>query len=128
MKSRWKSKKPLSLEPDVTGPPDEGVAIATQHGGLSVSPIAPDAIAPDAQTLGELPTGARLILRCRKDWRDATVSVVTPLAVTLSVNAPSGRTYRVRRPADALLSFESALPILGEGSWRAGFARYDARW
>jgi hypothetical protein len=105
------------------------VAIATQHGGPSVSSLAPDVVAPDAlRTLGALPTGARLILRCRKDWRDATVSVITPEAVTLSVNAPSGRTYRVRRAPDALLSFESALPILGEGSWRAGFARYDARW
>jgi hypothetical protein len=122
LKSRWKFK-PLSFEPDVTRPPDEGVAIATLHGGLPVSLDAPTPL-----TLGTLPTGARLILRCRKDWRDATVSVITPEAVTLTVNAPSGRTYRVRRPADALLSIESSLPVLGEGCWRAGFARYDARW
>ncbi|HEY0404396.1 MAG TPA: hypothetical protein VGC89_01630 [Pyrinomonadaceae bacterium] len=114
----------MSFEPDARRPPDEGVACATLNGGLSVSLAAPAM----PQTLGALPTGARLILRCRKDWRDATISAVNAEAVTLSVNAPSGRTYRVRRPPDAVLSFESAFPVLGEGSWRAGFARYDARW
>lgn len=99
------------------------MALAITPGGLPVSHAN-----ELAYTLGTLPTGARLILRCRKDWRDATVSVVTPEAVTLLVNAPSGRTYRVRRPPDAALSFEGTLPILGEGTWRAGFAKYDARW
>lgn len=80
------------------------------------------------QTLARLPIGAHLILRCRKDWRDATVVAVTTEAVTLSVGAPRGRTYRVRRPPDASLSFEGGIPVLGEGSWRAGFARYDMRW
>ncbi len=79
-------------------------------------------------TLASLPVGARLILRCRKDWRDATVSAVTTEAVTLTVNSPSGRTYRVRRPPGAILSSQETLPVLGEGCWRAGFARYDARW
>ncbi|MGH9903560.1 MAG: hypothetical protein ACRD68_17275 [Pyrinomonadaceae bacterium] len=79
-------------------------------------------------TLAALPLGARLVLRCRKDWRGATVVAVGLDRVTLSVGAPTGRTYRVRRPPDSLLSLDGAVPVLGEGSWRAGFARYDARW
>ena len=84
--------------------------------------------AEDPVTLATLPIGARLILRCRIDWRDATVVRVACDGVTLSVGSPSGRTYRVRRPLDAQLSFDGLIPVLGEGSWRAGLARYDARW
>ena len=79
-------------------------------------------------TLAALPVGARLILRCRADWRDATVVAVTLDSVTLSVGSPKGRTYRVRRPPDSPLSLDGPIPVLGEGSWRAGFARYDPRW
>jgi hypothetical protein len=81
-----------------------------------------------ACTLAQLPLGARLILRCRKDWRLATVAMIALDAITLSVCSPSGHTYRVRRPHNAALTFDGALPVLGAGSWRAGLARYDARW
>jgi hypothetical protein len=99
------------------------VALATPPDGLLVSNTDENRL-----TLASLPVGAHLILRCRKDWRDATVVAVTLEAVTLSVGSPSGHTYRVRRPPDALLSLEGEIPVLGEGSWRAGFARYDKRW
>lgn len=81
-------------------------------------------------TLGALPLGARLILRCRKDWRAAAVCAFEPDAarVVLSVASPSGHTYRLRRPADSPLSLDGPLPVLGEGTWRAAFARYDLRW
>jgi hypothetical protein len=79
-------------------------------------------------TLAALPVGARLVLRCRKDWRDATVSAVALDCVILSVGSPSGRTYRVRRPPDSLLSHDGPIPVLGEGAWRVGRARYDSRW
>lgn len=92
-------------------------------GDLSASPPTENSL-----TLAALPVGARLILRCRKDWRDATVSAVAPDCVVLSVGSPTGRTYRVRRPADSPLSLDGSIPILGQGHWRAGFARYDARW
>lgn len=82
----------------------------------------------EPRSLGSLPVGARLILRCRKDWRDATVIAVTEETVTLSVTSPKGRTYRLRRPPDAPLFFDGAIPILGEGHWRTGLARYDTRW
>jgi len=102
----------------------ETASAALANGDLSSSPTDENSL-----TLGLLPTGARLILRCRKDWRDATVvSLVEPERVVLSVASPSGHTYRVRRPADSPLTLEGSIPILGEGSWRAGLARYDVRW
>jgi len=80
--------------------------------------------------LGALPVGARLILRCRKDWRAAAVAAFEPdrARVVLSVASPTGHTYRVRRPADSLLTPDGPLPVLGGGVWRACFARYDLRW
>ena len=86
--------------------------------------------APSTATLGSLPVGARLILRCRADWRAATVASYEPdtARVVLNVASPNGHTYRVRRPADATLTHDGHLPILGEGQWRAGLARYDVRW
>ena len=118
-----------------TGPPERGTT-NVPPGGLSTSLVL-DSLNTDAQTttglpvlltLADLPTGARLILRCRKDWRTATVSAVEPERVVLSVASPTGNTYRVRRPPDSLLSTDGPIPVLGEGCWRAGFARYDARW
>jgi len=61
----------------------------------------------------------------------ACVSSIEPDCVRLSVASPAGHTYRVRRPADSALTYEGALPLLGEVSpagWRAALARYDARW
>ena len=86
--------------------------------------------APHATTLGSLPVGARLILRCRADWRAATVASFEPHAarVVLNVASPGGHTYRVRRPADSPLAHDGHFPVLGEGCWRAGLARYDVRW
>jgi hypothetical protein len=101
--------------------PPEACAEESTHGGLDVS-------VAEVRTLGSLPVGARLILRCRKDWRDATVTAVTPEVVTLSVTSPKGRTYRLRRPPASLLFFDGPIPVLGEGHWRTGIARYDSRW
>jgi len=83
-----------------------------------------------AATLGSLPVGARLILRCRADWRAATVAAFESATarVVLNVASPTGHTYRVRRPHDSLLKYDGHLPVLGEGGWRAGLARYDVRW
>lgn len=107
----------------------ETEAIAPVPGGLAPS-CSDDAssLRANTPTLGALPIGAHLILRCRKDWRDATVIGVTPDGVTLSIGAPSGRTYRVRRPPALPLTLDGEIPVLGEGLWRVGFARYDVRW
>lgn len=105
--------------------PSEAAAVEAPPDGLSVSQDD-----PRPATLGALPVGARLILRCRADWRAATVaSFEHDLGrVVLNVASPNGHTYRVRRPADTALNHEGHLPVLGEGQWRAGLARYDARW
>ncbi len=90
----------------------------------------PSPPAATALTLGSLPVGARLILRCRKDWRAAAVAATEPDLgrVVLSVASPSGHTYRLRRPADSPLALDGLIPVLGEGHWRACLARYDLRW
>jgi hypothetical protein len=101
--------------PDAHAAPPDGLLLSTDE-------------APS--TLGALPVGARLILRCRADWRAATVASFEPDAarVVLNVASPGGHTYRVRRPADAALAHDGHFPVLGSGQWRAGLARYDVRW
>lgn len=114
-------------------PPEEAAATAplppphATSDGLSPSPLTTTAHAP---TLGSLPIGARLVLRCRKDWRTASVAAFEPdlSRVVLSIASPSGHTYRLRRPADSTLTLDGPIPVLGEGHWRPGLVRYDERW
>jgi hypothetical protein len=122
------------LETTRQGPPSAS-ALDAAHGGPSVSshvdfPSELDAPGSALPTLGSLPVGARLILRCRADWRAATVAAFEAELgrVVLNVASPRGGTYRVRRPSDAPLSHDGHVPLLGEGQWRAGLARYDVRW
>ena len=103
--------------------PHDDVVLITTPGGLYDSQQTEKSL-----TLGDLPLGARLILRCRKDWRDAVVAAISLEEVTLSVSSPSGHTYRVRRPPDSILSLDGSIPVLGEGCWRSGRVRYDVRW
>ena len=113
-------------------PPDDSAATFTAlitSGGLDSS--AAIEFDPPPPTLGALPLGAHLILRCRKDWRTATVVRIELEKITLSVSSPTGRTYRMRRPPEAPLTFDNNIPLLDSGKpscWRAGLARYDARW
>jgi hypothetical protein len=118
-------------------PPDDSAATLTTlitSGGLDSSPAVEAAVEAAAilPTLGALPLGAHLILRCRKDWRTATVVRIELDKITLSVSSPTGRTYRMRRPPDAPLTFDHHIPLLDAGKpssgWRAGLARYDVRW
>jgi hypothetical protein len=111
------------LSVNIARPPGEAETSATAQGGLDVFEKPENVL-----TLDSLPVGARLILRCRKDWRDATISAVSLEAITLSVGSPSGHTYRLRRPPDSLLLLDGAIPVLGEGCWRANRVRYDLRW
>lgn len=108
-------------------PPDETAINLSQTSGGLDSSAAIDA----AATLATLPLGAHLVVRCRKDWRTATIVALAPDKITLSVSSPTGRTYRLRRPPDALLTFDGHVPLLGATAascWRAGLARYDVRW
>jgi hypothetical protein len=114
-------------------PPDAEVVLQAPPDGLSPSPAESTQEAhaeAAATTLGSLPVGARLVLRCRADWRTATVAAFDAERgrVVLNVASPSGHTYRVRRPYDSPLAHEGHVPLLGEGCWRAGLARYDVRW
>lgn len=114
-------------EPDAASLPLDGLSLIEQF--AACEPV-------DAErfgTLAELPVGARLVVRCKADWRAATVSVITSECVKLLVNSPRGGTYRVRRPADATLRFDGAIPILCEEDdeatrWLAEFVSYDQRW
>ena len=110
------------MSANVQRPPLDATEIVVQ-GGLDLSQAAENVL-----LLGDLPIGARLILRCRKDWRDATVTAISLEAITLSVGSSSGHTYRVRRPHDSLLRLDGSIPVLGEGIWRAGRVCYDSRW
>jgi hypothetical protein len=121
LKSRWKFKH-RSMSAHLQRPSNTE-ALGALSDGLEASQASGQAL-----TLAALPVGARLILRCRKDWRDATVVRLSLEAITLSVSAPSGRTYRVRRSPDSPLSFDGSIPVLGEGSWRASLVNYDKRW
>ena len=113
-------------------PPDDSAATLTTlitTGGLDSSTVVEAAAIPT--TLGALPLGSHLILRCRKDWRTATVVRIELDQITLSVSSPTGRTYRMRRPPDAPLTFAGSIPLLGDTAsscWRAQLARYDVRW
>lgn len=111
------------MSANIERPPDEAAKAAIISGGL-------DASAPTENilTLADLPIGARLVLRCRKDWRDATIMAVSLDKIILSVGSPSGYTYRVRRPPNSPLCLDGSIPVLGEGCWRAGRVRYDLRW
>jgi hypothetical protein len=112
------------LSPKIERPPGAVAALAAvKPGGLDISENGGEVL-----TLGSLPVGGRLILRCRKDWRDASVAAVSLEGITLLVGSRSGHTYRVRRPHDAPLSLDGSIPVLGEGCWRAGRIRYDLRW
>ncbi len=84
--------------------------------------------------LAALPVGARLVVRCRADWRTATVSRIAE-RITLTIHAPRGGTYRIRRPPETLLHFDGLIPILNatdtkcsRAVWLGNLARYDVRW
>lgn len=112
------------MSASIERPSNAAEAVASLPGGLDSSQTE----ARPSLVLSALPVGARLILRCRKDWRDATVAAVTLEQVTLCVGTSKGRTYRVRRPASSMVFQDGPILVLGEGSWRAGLVRYDARW
>ena len=82
-------------------------------------------------TLRDLPVGARLLIRSKKDWRCAVISKFDEEKATLIVCSPLGRTYRLRRFLDAEIIFDGKIPILKteiEENWRENFSKYDWRW
>ena len=82
-------------------------------------------------TLRDLPIGARILIRTKKDWRAAVISYFTEEKVTLLVCSPSGRTYRLNRDSTTILFFEGKIPLIKielEENWRENFTKYDFRW
>ncbi len=82
-------------------------------------------------TLQQLPIGARLLVRSKKDWRTAAVSAVRDERIVLTVCSPTGRTYRLRRELDSEIVFKGLIPVLkhyDDESWRDNFSTYDHRW
>lgn len=83
-------------------------------------------------TLSELPVGSRLILKCKKDWREAVVSKFYDGKAVLSVASATGKTYRVRKPQNAELQSDGQFHILAtdceEIEWRENLLRSDSRW
>lgn len=82
-------------------------------------------------TLGDLPIGARLLVRTKTDWRTAVVSQFYTEKATLIVCSPSGRTYRLRRLLEMEVIFDGKIPILKndlEENWRENFTKYDSCW
>lgn len=114
-------------EPEATCPPTDSPFHVE-------SPISsPEILAPEVQTitLASLHIGARLVVRCKADWRAAAISVVTPEHVKLLIHSPRGGTYRIRRPSDTPLHMDGSIPVLtdcDETTWRDGLASYDKRW
>jgi hypothetical protein len=83
------------------------------------------------KTLGEMPLGARILIRSKKDWRNAVVSKLDEEKATLIVCSPTGRTYRLRRILECEIVFDGFIPILKiepEENWRENFSKYDFRW
>jgi hypothetical protein len=82
-------------------------------------------------TLRELPIGARLLIRSKTDWRSAVVSRFGDEKATLIVCSPTGRTYRLQRLLEAVITLDGKIPILkieAEENWRDNFTKYDFRW
>jgi hypothetical protein len=126
------TQPPATAEDTTTGTTTDAATDAAADAATDAATDAtPAAGHASAQTLSSLPLGARLVVRCRKDWRVAAVAGFDETCVRLSVASPTGHTYRLRRPHAAPLTYEGAIPLLGElthAGWRAALARYDARW
>ena len=81
--------------------------------------------------LQQLPTGTRLVVRPKLNWRFAAVSKAIEDKVVLTVCSPTGRTYRLRKAVDSDITYEGSIPILTTEypeHWRDNFSPYDARW
>ena len=85
-------------------------------------------IAKTKINLRDFPIGAKLIVQCKKDWRAAVVSSITEEKITLQIYSPTGRMYRKSYATETLIDLDGIFPILGDGAWREGLAKYDLRW
>jgi hypothetical protein len=88
-------------------------------------------LAENQITLEQLPTGSRLIVRSKLDWRFAAISKRVDERIVITVCSPNGRTYRLRREFSSKITLEGSIPILEHDEpdpWRDNLSRYDSRW
>ena len=78
--------------------------------------------------LDTLPVGAKLLVRCKNDWRMAVLSSNSDGKIILQICSPKGRTYRKSCAADTFIVFDGEIPLLGDGVWRDELVKYDFRW
>ena len=81
--------------------------------------------------LGQLPIGARLVVRSKKDWRTAAVSRIVEQTVVLTICSPSGHCYRLRRTVNEGVTLEGGIHVLvaaQDDHWKDNFSSYDQRW
>jgi hypothetical protein len=85
----------------------------------------------DSFEIRQMPVGGRLLYRSRAEWRTAVVVKKDELSVFLSIAAPSGRNYRLRRTGEHLVTVKDGLHFLefsGPENWAEKFGIYDRRW
>src|ERR1700745_778197 len=71
--------------------------------------------------LSDLPIGARLLVRSRRDWRVAAISRTVEEVTVLTVCSPSGYSYRLRRDSSTGVIIEGNFAILPadyQNTWR----------
>jgi len=70
-------------------------------------------------------------VRSKKDWRFAVVVRKTEEFISISVAAPTGYNYRLRKAAELRVSADGPIPCLlskENDMWRENFSNYDSRW
>ena len=87
---------------------------------------------PETQIrLSDLPIGARVLVRSRKDWRAAAIARIAEDCAVLTVCSPSGHSYRLTRDLATEIMIEGGFAILPsetDDTWRDNFSDYDIRW
>jgi hypothetical protein len=81
--------------------------------------------------LDELIVGSKLLVRSRRDWRNASVRAILDEKILLNVVSTSGRTYLLRRKRESeilLMGDIAILPTDKDEDWRHNFCKHDARW
>jgi hypothetical protein len=81
-------------------------------------------------TVGDLPTGTRVVIRSRTDWRTGAIARSNDEKVTVSVASPSGRNYRIRLEKSIRVNTREPIYIIPKGSdvdWLSVFCEYDDR-
>lgn len=83
------------------------------------------------QNIFELPTGIRVVVRSKTDWRFGAIAKRSDERITLTVASPTGRNYRIQVTAKTKVSLNGKMPVIkadAPDDWHENLARYDRRW